>query len=122
VYHEGTRRSIDPSACERCSYFEYDSPFFLPSARRLTTTNAQERGATARSRPSRAEKRLEIGVRVVTLVLAVVFAGTGFVALTRPLAIPLTIGLWFGALTCFVLGIWGSFNRPSRPSVQGDRV
>jgi hypothetical protein len=61
-------------------------------------------------------------VRVVTLVLAVVFAGTGFVALTRPLSIPLTIGLWFGALTCFLLAIWGSFNRPSRPSVHGDRV
>jgi hypothetical protein len=44
-----------------------------------------------------------------------VFAAIGFVVLTRPLAIPLTISLWVGALTCFLLGIWGNFNRRSLP-------
>ena len=115
VYHDGTRRSIDPSECETCLYFEYESPFFLPSERRLTTMIAAERIDAAGSTPSRTEKRLEIGVRIAAFVLAVVFAGTGFVVLTRPMAIPLTIGLWFGAVTCFLLGIWGSFNRRPLP-------
>jgi hypothetical protein len=35
----------------------------------------------------------------------------GFVTLTRPLAIPLTISLWMGAVTSFLFGVWGRFNR-----------
>lgn len=112
--HDGTRRSIHPLACETCAHFEYESPFFRPSEQRVTTTIAQER-VTACARLNRTEKRLEIGVRVVALALAAVFAGTGFVLLTRPLAIPLTISLWLCAAPCFLLGIWGNFNRKAMP-------
>jgi hypothetical protein len=115
VYPDGTRRSINPSECESCSHFEYDSPFVRPSERRLTSAVAEGRAEPACSCPSRAEARLEVGVRVTALVLAAVFAGLGFVVLTGPLTIPLTIGLWFGAVTCFLLGIWGNFNRQSLP-------
>jgi hypothetical protein len=115
VYPEGTRRSIHPSECEGCHHFEYESPFFRPSEQRLTTTVAPDRVDAACPRPSRAEKRLEVAVRAVALVLAAVFAGLGFVVLTSVLAIPLTIGLWLGAATCFLLGIWGNFNRRFLP-------
>jgi hypothetical protein len=46
VYPDGTRRPIHPSECETCSHFEYESPFFEPSERRLSPTTAQE-GATS---------------------------------------------------------------------------
>jgi hypothetical protein len=115
VYPDGTRRPINPAECETCGHFEYESPFSVPTERRVTTTPVQERTVRAWAHPSRTEKRLDFGVRVVALALAVVFAATGFVVLTRPLAIPLTISLWVGALVCLLLGIWGNFNRRSLP-------
>ena len=118
VYPDGTRHSINPVECETCGHFEYESPFSVPSERRATTTPARDRIVAACPScpsPSRIEKGLDFGVRVVALALAVVFASTGFVVLTRPLAIPLTISLWMGALVCFLLGIWGNFNRRSVP-------
>jgi hypothetical protein len=115
VYPDGTRRSINPSECETCGLFEYESPFSVPSERRLSIPIAQAGAVAACPHPSRAQKRIEVGVRVVALALATVFAGTGFMVLTGPLTIPLTIGLWFGAVTCFLLGIWGNFNRQSLP-------
>ena len=115
VHPDDARRSIDPSECETCARFEYESPFFVPSERRLTSTRAQKSFAAACPHPSRVEKRVDLGIRIVALALAAVFAATGFVVLTRPLAIPLTISLWMGALTCFLLGVWGNFNRRSLP-------
>jgi hypothetical protein len=115
LYPDGTRRSINPAQCEACSHFEYESPFSVPSERRVTTTPVRECTVSACPHPSHIEKRLDFGIRVVALALAAVFAAIGFVVLTRPLAIPLTISLWVGALTCFLLGIWGNFNRRSLP-------
>jgi hypothetical protein len=115
VFPDGTRRSIDPLECETCPHFEYESPFFLPSERRVVSTLAEERLVAGCPRLSRVERRLELGVRVVALALAAVCAATGFVVLTRPLAIPLTISLWAGAATCLLLGIWGNFDRRSLP-------
>jgi hypothetical protein len=113
VYRDGARRAIQTSECETCPHFEYEAP--TATERPVAWTIAEERGVAACAHPTSAERRLEIGIRVVALALAVVFAATGFVVLTRPLAIPLTIGLWMGALTSFLLGIWGNFNRRSLP-------
>jgi hypothetical protein len=41
AYPDGTRRSIVPSECETCSHFEYESPFFVPSERRVSITSAR---------------------------------------------------------------------------------
>jgi hypothetical protein len=116
VYPDGIRRTIDAVDCETCSHFEYESPFFVPSERRQTTVTAEPCAVPACPHPSRAEKRLDVGIRVVALALAALFAGTGFVVLTGPLAIPFTICLWIGALTFFLLGIWGNFNRGPLPA------
>jgi hypothetical protein len=53
---------------------------------------------------------------MTALALAALLAGTGFVVLTRPMAVPLTIGLWMGAAGSFFLGIWGNFNRRFLPT------
>jgi hypothetical protein len=45
--------------------------------------------------------------RLVMLLMAAATAYTGFVVLTGPLAIPLTITLWLGATGMFFLGVWG---------------
>jgi hypothetical protein len=119
IYPGGTRRPIDVAECETCPHWEYEPPAVVNAARPAAPTTTHDRAATvvaACRHCSRTEQRLEAGVRVAALMLATVFAATGFVVLTRPLAIPLTISLWLGALTCFLLGIWGNFNRSSLPA------
>jgi hypothetical protein len=119
VYPDGnTRHAIEAPQCETCAHWEYESPFAPPAGRSpavAATTVRRAPAVAAGPRLSRAEKRTELGTRVAALALAVIFAATGFVVLTRPLAIPLTISLWIGALTCFLLGIWGQFNRRFLP-------
>ena len=52
--------------------------------------------------------RLEIFfARLIMIVMAAGIAYTGYVVLTRPLAVPLAIGLWLGATAIFFLGLWG---------------
>lgn len=104
IHDDGERRPIAASACETCPHWEYEEP----------GTRAATLAACAPV--CRNEKRLEIGVRIAALLLAVIFAATGFVVLTRPLAIPLTISLWMGAAISFLLGIWGDFNRRVLPA------
>ena len=45
--------------------------------------------------------------RLVMIVMAAGIAFTGFTLLTTPLAIPLTVVLWLGAVAILGLGIWG---------------
>jgi hypothetical protein len=45
--------------------------------------------------------------RMVMIVLAAGIAFLGYSLITRPLAIPVAIGLWLGATAIFFLGIWG---------------
>ena len=118
VFPDGTRRSIADTECEMCPHWEYDPPCVSAVGRSAAPTSTDAHAvvcAVACPHLSRTERRLDIGVRVAALALAVVCAGTGFVVLTRPLAIPLTISLWMGAATCFLLAIWGNFNRRSLP-------
>ena len=53
--------------------------------------------------------------RLVMLLLAAGVAYTGFVVITRPLAIPLAISLWLGATAMFFLGIWGPLPKATDP-------
>jgi hypothetical protein len=104
VYNNTPRLPITASACETCPHWEYEDPIARAAAVATCSPACQN------------EKRLEIGVRVAALVLAAVLAATGVAVLTRPLAIPLTIALWMGAVTSFLLGIWGNFNRRFMPT------
>jgi hypothetical protein len=101
---ESTRRPIGVSECETCPHWEYNPP---------ATAHAATVGACPAM--TRTDQRIEVGVRVAALVTAIVLAAMGFAVLTRPLAVPLTITLWIGAASCFMLGIWGRFNRRSLP-------
>lgn len=94
-------RPVEASECESCPHWEYAPPRDAAAACACSATVA---------------RRLEIGVRVAAFALAVLLAATGFIVLTRPLAIPLTISLWMGALASFLLGVWGRFDRRTLPA------
>ena len=111
VHDNGVRRPIDASTCETCPYWEYEVPLARFNHGSSPEVSVQSHDIPACPYESRAEKRLAIGTRVAVLGLAVLLAGMGFVVLARPLAVPLTIILWMGALTSFWLGVWGRFNR-----------
>jgi hypothetical protein len=104
IYNNTPRLPVTASDCETCPHWEYQDPIACAAA------------VAACSPACRHEERLETGTRVAALVLATVLAATGGAVLTRPLAIPLTISLWMGALGSFLLGIWGTFNRRSLPT------
>jgi hypothetical protein len=53
--------------------------------------------------------------RLVMLLMAAGIAYTGYAVITRPLAIPLAIGLWLGATAMFFLGIWGPLPKATDP-------
>jgi len=53
--------------------------------------------------------------RLVMLLMAATTAYAGFVVLTRPIAIPLTITLWLGATGMFFLGVWGKLPAATDP-------
>ena len=109
VHENGARRPIRDTDCENCPHWEYETPRAIEQS--WSETLVQARGVAACPRLSRAERRVEIGTRVAAFALAVLLAGMGFVVLTRPLAIPLTVGLWMGAVTSFLFGVWGRFDR-----------
>jgi hypothetical protein len=115
VYHNGERRPIDASVCEACPHWEYEPPLDRPSRQSSPEVPVESLAVAACPHVKQAGKRLEIGTRVVALALAALLAGMGFVVLTRPLAFPLTISLWMGALASFLLGVWGRFNRQGTP-------
>jgi hypothetical protein len=113
--HDNARRPIDASECETCPYWEYEPPRESVVARPNLRSGVQAPAVAACPRPNRAERRIEIGARIAAFALAVLLAGMGFVVLTGPLAIPLTISLWMGAVTSFLFGMWGNFNRRLMP-------
>jgi hypothetical protein len=112
VYGNAQRRPIDESECAACPNWEFDAPSGHTDVRRPKADGSvQSMCVVACPHINRADKQLEIGTRVVALAIAVLLAGIGFVVLTRPLAVPLTISLWMGAAASFFLGVWGRFNR-----------
>lgn len=98
--YEGTPRAITTAECESCSHWENAPP---------------QEAVAACPHSSTVARRLEVGVRLAAFALAVMFAATGFIVLTRPLAIPFTISMWMGALASFLLGVWGRFDRQALP-------
>jgi hypothetical protein len=53
--------------------------------------------------------------RLVMLVMAASIAYAGYSVITRPLAIPLAIVLWLGAVAMFFLGVWGKLPPATDP-------
>ena len=53
--------------------------------------------------------------RLVMLLMAAGTAFAGYSVITRPLAIPLAIGLWLGATAMFFLGVWGTLPAAADP-------
>jgi hypothetical protein len=64
-------------------------------------------------------QRLDTGIRLSLFVIAVIFAACGFIVLTGPLAVPLTISMWFCAAAALMLGIFGNFRSHADGSFPG---
>jgi hypothetical protein len=109
--HSGERVPVAEADCEICPFWEYDQPVEGVADR----TKACERAHA----PTRAARRIDAGIRLTLFLTAVIFAACGFVVLTRPLAVPLTISLWFVAAASFMLGIWGNFPSHADGSFRG---
>jgi hypothetical protein len=60
----------------------------------MTTVNAVIRGEI-------------IALRVLMIAMAAVAVLTGVALLTRPLAVPVVVGIWISAAAMAFLGIWG---------------
>jgi hypothetical protein len=108
--HTGSRVAIGEADCASCPHFEYE----LPLDRALDRDKA-----CARAAKERAERTVEGGIRLSLIVMAVVFAGCGFVVLTRPLAVPLTITMWFGAAMSFMAAVFGNFRSHADGTFRG---
>jgi hypothetical protein len=109
--HSGERVAISEADCETCPYWDYQPPVEGAADR----AKACERSLAI----DRAARRVETGVRLSLVVMAVIFAACGFVVLTEPLAVPLTISLWIGAAMSLMLGIWGNFRGYADGSFRG---
>src|SRR5687768_700426 len=108
--HAGSRVAIAEADCTSCPYFEYQPP--LEGA--LDRVKACERAAKERS-----ARQVQGGIRVSLFVLAVIFAGCGFVVLTTPVAVPFPITLWFGAALSFMAGVFGNFRSHTNGTFRG---
>jgi hypothetical protein len=111
VYGDTAERPICESECETCPNWDFTPPLERLNSGWPAQALEQSHVVVRSLRQSRTRRGLEIGTRVAALALAALLAGTGYVVLTRPLAVPLTISLWVGAALSFVLGIWGRFDR-----------
>jgi len=61
---------------------------------------------------TRLSTRIETALaRLVMIVMAAGIVFAGFTLLTTPLAIPLTVVLWLGAIAILGLGVWGELPR-----------
>jgi hypothetical protein len=108
--HTGSRVQISEAQCESCPYWEYQPP--------LEGTLDQAR-TCERAAKERAARTVEGGIRLSLFVLAAIFAACGFIVLTRPLAVPLTITMWLGAAMSFMAGIWGNFRGHADGTFRG---
>jgi hypothetical protein len=109
--HSGARTPIAEADCETCPYWDFQSPLEGSDDRTL----ACERSAAI----ERSTRALEFGVRLSLFGLAALFAFCGLIVLTQPLAVPLTISLWIGAVVSLMLGIWGNFRSYADGSFRG---
>jgi hypothetical protein len=100
--HTGKRMPISEADCASCPFWEYQPPLEGAADRANGCERAAQNDQSARA--------IERGVRVSLFVLAVILAACGFIVLTRPLAFPLTIGMWMGAGASLMLGLWGNFR------------
>jgi hypothetical protein len=102
--------AIAEADCTSCPHFEYQPP--LEGA--LDRVKACERAARERS-----ARQVQGGIRASLFVLAVIFAGCGFVVLTTPVVVPFTITMWFGAAMSFMAGVFGNFRSHANGTFRG---
>lgn len=109
--HTGTRVPIDEADCATCPHWEYQAPAEGLLSRAMACERAAQR--------ERGFRTMDGGLRVTLIILAAIFAGSGFVVLTTPLAVPFTITMWLCAATSFMLGIFGNFRTHANGTFRG---
>jgi hypothetical protein len=108
--HTGTRVPIAEADCASCPFWEYQP----------TGEDALEQAKVCeRAARDRSARQVEGGIRVSLFVIAAVFAASGFVVLTEPLAVPFTITMWLGAAMSFMAGVFGSFRSHADGTFRG---
>ena len=99
---------IVESDCETCPDWEYRDPA-EPALHR--TAAIVEGITTGAAIPQQGAIRHRIlagaAVRALTIAIAMLLFGLGYTLLTRPLMVPVTIGIWLGAAVAVGLAIWG---------------
>jgi hypothetical protein len=85
---EGARRRVDEAECRTCPHWELN-PGTVASA----TLGTRAAAATVLAN----EQILMASMRAVLMFTAAIFIATGFVTLTGPLAVPVTVSLWLCA-------------------------
>jgi hypothetical protein len=85
---EGNRRQISEAECQTCPYWETD---------RLTAVQAPAPVHVVVAERAAAVPAAAVLMKVVLLITAVLFVGTGVITLTGPLAVPFTVSLWLCA-------------------------
>jgi hypothetical protein len=108
--HTGARVPISEAECATCQFWEYQA----------TGNGALEQAKACEcAAKDRSARQAEGGIRVSLFVIAAVFAATGFVVLTTPLAVPFTITMWLGAAMAFMAGVFGSFRSYADGTFRG---
>jgi hypothetical protein len=98
---EGQRRNLREDECHTCPDWEL-SPG--------TTVSLAEASATEASTAITSNQVLAMSLRVVLVLMAVSLIAIGVTILTRPLAIPFTIGLWMGAAAMIGAAVFARLN------------
>ena len=119
---DGHRRAVDEEECESCAYWETSTETigvnrFVAEASTAAAASVPDR-ATQASPAWFSGRLLNTSTRALLIVTAALFAVSGFVSLTSPLMIPVTVTPWLGAAvlagtaTFGRLGDYGSLITP----------
>jgi hypothetical protein len=106
--HDDGRRPVSNEECAICARWEASSAAVAPVAMRASPMRMLAEGPAIAVHPlfvPDAETLVQAGLRVVLVLMALGFVALGLTILTRPLAIPFTIGLWMVAAVLGTLAV-----------------
>jgi hypothetical protein len=108
---EGERRSVTDDECARCSRWEPSATAVAPvGVFPLSHSVFADAPRITIRAPFTSEELARGALRAVLVVIAIVFAATGFSVLTGLPAIPFTVALWLCAATSLGFAAFGRFT------------
>jgi hypothetical protein len=107
---EGERRSVSDHECARCSRWEPSAIAVAPVAVFALSHSMLAEAPRITIRAFTNDELARSALRAVLVLIAIVFAATGFAVLTGLPAIPLTVALWLCAATALGFAAFGRFT------------